>query len=139
MRTARRRTRIAAGARETVGVGEIYSESSAGPEVGPINSIVDDDLPPVETPLLRPFSLLFGLPNDAFGVLDDLVGADGALPRIPRVIDLPVFAEGGFDNKEGCEDADCAHYRGKYETEPPQHEHRKSDRHDDGERRSAIG
>ena len=85
MRAARRRTRIAgiSCAGEAVSIGEIYSESPAGPEVGPIERVVDDDVPPVQPPLFGSFSLLPGLPDNALGILDDLVRADRALGQIP--------------------------------------------------------
>src|SRR5262245_59985421 len=129
MRAAGWWTRVTAGAGEAVGVGEIYSESSAGPVVGPMYGVVDDDLPPIEAPLLGPVCLLPGLPKDACYVLDDLVGADGAFHGTP---DLRVFANsGGFDGEENCEDANCRRDGGEHQTEAPQHEHRKGNRNDD--------
>jgi hypothetical protein len=41
--------------------------------------IVDNHVPPVETPLLGSLRLLPGLPNDTLEVLDDLVRADRKL------------------------------------------------------------
>ena len=64
---------------ETVGVSEIDPESPAGPEVGSIYGVANDDVPPVQAPLLGAFRLLSGLSDDALGILDDLVRADRTL------------------------------------------------------------
>ena len=70
-----------AGAAEAIGISKIYAESSAGPEVGSINGVVDDYVPPVQTPLLGAFRLLAGLSDDACDILDDLMRTDRALDR----------------------------------------------------------
>jgi len=109
---------------ETVGVGEIYSESSAGPEVRSMDGIIDDDVPPVQTPLLGSFRLLAGLTNDAFGILDDLVGADRA---IDRLLGLLVMTEGRLECEKSGEYGQASHYDGKHQAEPSEHEHRERD------------
>ena len=140
MRTARQGS-IFAGcafvwAGETVFLGDIQSEPSAGPEVGTMDGILNDCVPPPLTPLLGSFSLLPGLPDGAHGILDDLVCADRALPR---VLGLVVFAKDGLKRQESGEYGQAHCHGRKHQAEPSEHEHREGDGQDDGEHRAAVG
>ena len=64
---------------EAILISDIQAKSPAGPEAWPMKRIVDNHVPPVETPLLGSLRLLPGLPNDTLEVLDNLARADRTL------------------------------------------------------------
>src|SRR4051812_36691353 len=92
------------GTGETVGLRKIDPEASAGPEIGSVDGVVDDDVPPIETPQYGALRLLLaGLSDDALGILDDLVRTDRAVYRILGFLDID---EGGLECEKCCE---CDH------------------------------
>ena len=101
-------------AAEAVGITEIDPKSPTGPEVGPMDGIVDDDVPPVQAPLFGSFILLPGLPYNALGVLDYLVCTDCARGHFFGVIvGVIVLDEAVLDRKEDGEDAHRRQHGGR--------------------------
>ncbi len=61
---------------ETVGICEIQTKSTSGPEIRAIHGVRQDDIPPFETPCLRVLHLLLPLARDARDIVDDLPCAE---------------------------------------------------------------
>ena len=68
---------------EAVRVGEIQPEASPGPEVRTVDRILDDDIPPLQSPCLGTLGLVARLADNASDIFDDLANAQRALRGVP--------------------------------------------------------
>ena len=64
---------------EAVRVSEIQPKPAPGPEVRPVDRILYDDIPPLQSPYLGALGLVTGLANDAGDILNDLANAQRAV------------------------------------------------------------